>query len=498
MSNGTDGYILALDQGTTTSRAIVFDRAGRIVASAQKPITQYYPEPGWVEHDPEEIWQTQITAAREALASRGLTAGDIVSIGITNQRETLVAWDRASGRPVYRAIVWQCRRSTGICAELAESGLEDEIRARTGLRLDPYFTGTKLSWLLREVPGLKALAEVGEICFGTIDSWLIWKLTGRHVTDVTNASRTLLFNIKTLQWDPMLLSVLGVPREALPEVLSSSDDFGVTKEDLFGGAIPVTGVAGDQQAALFGHACFAPGMAKNTYGTGCFALLNTGEKPVWSKNNLITTIAWKLGGKTVYALEGSVFIAGAVVQWLRDELGIISSAAESEELANSVPDANGAVVVPAFVGLGAPYWDPVARGTILGLTRGVTRAHIARAALESVAYQSEDLLASMRADYGRPIEVLKADGGATDNSFLMQFQSDISGIPVLLPEISETTALGAAYLSGLRSGYWSGMDEIEKNWRMLCRWVPGMDEIQRKKRLDIWHSAVSATREYRI
>ncbi len=498
MKNGSSGYILALDQGTTTSRAIVFDREGKIVSLCQKPITQYYPEPGWVEHDPEEIWQTQISAAREALASGGLTAGDIVSIGITNQRETLVAWDRASGRPVYRAIVWQCRRSTEICTELADSGLEDEIRARTGLRLDPYFTGTKLSWLLREVPGLKALAEAGEICFGTIDSWLIWKLTGRHATDVTNASRTLLFNIQTLQWDPMLLSVLGVPREALPEVLSSSDDFGLTRAEVFGREIPVTGVAGDQQAAMFGHACFAPGMAKNTYGTGCFALLNTGTSPVWSKNNLITTIAWKLGSTTVYALEGSVFIAGAVVQWLRDELGLISSAAESEELARSVPDANGAVVVPAFVGLGAPHWDPVARGTILGLTRGVTRAHIVRAALESVAYQSEDLLSSMRADYGRPVEVLKADGGATDNAFLMQFQADISGIPVLLPEISETTALGAAYLSGLYSGYWSGMDEIEKNWRMLCKWVPSMDEKQRRKRLEVWHSAVSAAREYRI
>ncbi len=497
MKSEANGYILALDQGTTTSRAIVFDRLGKIVSIAQKPITQYYPEPGWVEHDPEEIWQTQFSAAREALSSGGIDPKDIVSIGITNQRETLVAWDRASGRPAYRAIVWQCRRSTVICEELADSGLEEEIRARTGLRLDPYFTGTKICWLLREIPGLKALAEAGEICFGTIDSWLLWKLTGRHATDVTNASRTLLFNIQTQQWDPMLLSVLGVPQEALPEILSSSDNFGLTKCELFGREIPVTGVAGDQQAALFGHACFVPGMAKNTYGTGCFALLNTGTKPVWSKNNLITTIAWRIGNTTVYALEGSVFIAGAVVQWLRDELGLISSAAESEALARSVTDANGAVVVPAFVGLGAPHWDPSARGAILGLTRGVTRAHLVRAALESVAYQSEDMFSAMRADYGRPIEIIKADGGATENSFLMQFQADISGLPVLLPEISEITALGAAYLSGLYSGYWSGLEEIEKNWRMQCRYVPTMDDKQREKRLDTWHAAVSATREYR-
>lgn len=492
------GYILSFDQGTTSSRAILFDHSGRIKANVQKPFTQYYPEPGWVEHDPEEIWETQLSAAREAIAAAGIDPAEIVSIGITNQRETVVMWDRDSGKPVYKAIVWQCRRSTAICEELIASGLEDEFRQRTGLRLDPYFSGTKLCWLFREIPGLKALAENGEILFGTIDSWLLWKLTGRHVTDITNASRTLLYNIRDEKWDPMLLSILGIPPQILPEVLPSSADFGMTKKEIFGREIPVTGVAGDQQAALFGHACFSPGMVKNTYGTGCFTLLNTGAKPVWSKNNLLTTVAWKIDGKTTYAIEGSVFIAGAVIQWVRDEMGLISSASESEAVAESVPDTNGAYLVPAFVGLGAPYWDPSVRGTIFGLTRGVNRAHIVRAALESIAYQSEDLLSAMRADYGQDIEIIKADGGATANGFLMQFQADISGIPVLLPEISEITALGAAYLAGLHSGFWSDINDIEKNWQIRCRFEPGMRDKERSKRLDAWHAAVSATREFKV
>jgi glycerol kinase len=497
MKSSKDGYILSLDQGTTSSRAILFDHDGLIVAQAQKQVTQYYPEPGWVEHDPEEIWETQLAVAREAIELAGISPERIVSIGLTNQRETVVMWDKDSGRPVYKAIVWQCRRSTAICEELLSSGLEDEFRSRTGLRLDPYFSGTKLCWLFREIPGLKALAENGEILFGTMDSWLLWKLTGRHATDVTNASRTLLFNINTETWDPMLLSVLGIPPQILPKVCSSSDDFGMTKPDLFGCSIPVNGVIGDQQAALFGHTCFNSGMAKTTYGTGCFTLLNTGNKPVWSKNDLLTTIAWRIGGTTTYALEGSVFIAGAVLQWLRDEMQLISSAAESEELARSIEDTNGVFFVPAFVGLGSPYWDPDARGAIVGITRGVNRAHIVRAALESIAYQSEDLLSAMGSDCGEPVKILKADGGATANAFLMQFQADISAIPVLLPEVSEITALGAAYMAGLQCGYWSGLVDIEKNWHVKSRFEPNMDEKERQKRLNLWHRAVSATREYK-
>lgn len=490
------GYILALDQGTTSSRAIIFNHAGEIVSSSQKDFTQYYPEPGWVEHDPIEIWETQLRVAQEAIENAKIKPEEIVSVGITNQRETVVVWDKDSGKPVYKAIVWQCRRSTSICEELIETGLEEEFRKRTGLRLDPYFSGTKLCWLFREVPGLKALAENGEILFGTIDCWLLWKLTGRHVTDITNASRTLIYNITEEKWDPILLSILGIPKEILPEVLCSSDDFGVTKKEFFGCELPINGVAGDQQAALFGHTCFYPGMAKNTYGTGCFTLLNTGSVPVWSKNNLLTTIAWKIGNKTIYALEGSVFIAGAVIQWLRDELGLISSAAESETLALSVESTNGVYLVPGFVGLGAPYWDPDARGAIIGLSRGSNKAHIVRAALESIAYQSEDLLSAMSADCGQKVEMLKADGGATKNKFLMQFQSDISGIPVLLPEISEITALGAAYLAGLKCGFWENFADIEKIWQTKCRYDPSMSQTKREKNLAFWHKAVHATREY--
>ncbi|HKL84843.1 MAG TPA: glycerol kinase GlpK [Treponemataceae bacterium] len=490
------GYILALDQGTTSSRAIIFNHAGEIVSSSQKDFTQYYPEPGWVEHDPIEIWETQLRVAQEAIENAKIKPEEIVSVGISNQRETVVVWDKDSGKPVYKAIVWQCRRSTSICEELIETGLEEEFRKRTGLRLDPYFSGTKLCWLFREVPGLKALAENGEILFGTIDCWLLWKLTGRHVTDITNASRTLIYNITEEKWDPILLSILGIPKEILPEVLCSSDDFGVTKKEFFGCELPINGVAGDQQAALFGHTCFYPGMAKNTYGTGCFTLLNTGSVPVWSKNNLLTTIAWKIGNKTIYALEGSVFIAGAVIQWLRDELGLISSAAESDTLALSVESTNGVYLVPGFVGLGAPYWDPDARGAIVGLSRGSNKAHIVRAALESIAYQSEDLLSAMSADCGQKVEMLKADGGATKNKFLMQFQSDISGIPVLLPEISEITALGAAYLAGLKCGFWENFADIEKIWQTKCRYDPSMSQTKREKNLAFWHKAVHATREY--
>ncbi len=498
MKSNKQGYILSFDQGTTSSRAILFDHDGKLVAQAQKPFTQFYPSPGWVEHDADEIWETQLAVAREAIEKAGIKPEEIVSIGITNQRETVVMWDKDSGKPVYKAVVWQCRRSTSICEELVAAGLEEEFRKRTGLRLDPYFSGTKLTWLFRENIALKALAENGEILFGTIDSWLLWKLTGRHVTDVTNASRTLMYNIHEQEWDAHLLSLLGIPPQILPEVLSSAADFGSTKPELFGCAIPVTGVLGDQQAALFGHACYKPGMAKNTYGTGCFTLLNTGDKPVRSKNNLLTTIAWKIGGKTTYALEGSVFIGGAVIQWLRDEMKFIASAPESEELARSVPDSNGVIVVPAFVGLGAPYWDPDTRGSILGITRGVNNAHIVRAALESIAYQSEDLLESMSADFGNPVELIKADGGATANSFLMQFQSDISGIPVLLPHISEITALGAAYVAGLQCGFWENMEEIEQKWIVKQRFEPQMNVKERKKRMEHWHKAVSATREYTV
>ncbi len=497
MKSNKQGYILSFDQGTTSSRAIIFNHEGHIIAQAHKPITQYYPEPGWVEHDPEEIWETQLSVARDAIQAAGIKAEEIVSIGISNQRETVVVWDKDSGRPVYKAIVWQCRRSTSICQELIDSGLEDEFRQRTGLRLDPYFSGTKLTWLFREIMGLKALAENGEILFGTIDSWLLWKLTGRHETDITNASRTLLFNIHDEKWDPLLLSLLGIPAEILPKVLSSSDDFGSTKPELFGRAIPVNGVIGDQQAALFGQTCFTAGMAKNTYGTGCFILLNTGSTPVWSKNNLLTTIAWRFGSKTTYALEGAVFIGGAVIQWLRDEMQLISSAAESEALAVSVSNSNGVFIVPAFVGLGAPHWDPNARGSIFGITRGVNRAHIVRAALESIGYQSEDMLSAMSVDYGKPVDLIKVDGGASNNAFLMQFQSDISGIPVMRPEIEEITALGAAYMAGLFCGYWENKKDIEKNWQVKHCYTPKMDEKERKLKLSLWYKAVFATREYK-
>jgi glycerol kinase len=491
------GYILALDQGTTTSRAILFNHAGAAIGLAQKPFRQWYPKPGWVEHDPEEIWETQYASALEAIARAQIRPDQIAAIGITNQRETVVLWDRNTGKPVHKAIVWQCRRSADLCRELAAQGAEEPIREKTGLVLDPYFSATKLLWLFKEYPGLRDKADRGELMFGTIDSWLIYKLTGRHLTDASNASRTLLYNIKTGAWDEDLLRIFGVPRSILPEVRPSSGSYASTLPGLFDRPIPVTGCAGDQQAALFGHAAFEKGIAKNTYGTGCFALLNTGDKPIFSRNKLLTTVAWKIGADTTYALEGSVFIAGAVVQWLRDELGMVADSAESETLARSVPDTGGVVVVPAFVGLGAPYWDPDVRGTIFGLTRGTGRAQVVRAALESIALQSRDLVDAMEADYGAPIPELKADGGAAANSFLMQFQADILGKSVVLPEVMEITALGAAYLAGLEVGYWKDLDDIRRNWKTRRRFDPEMDGRTRDARIAQWHRAVSAARSFR-
>lgn len=492
-----DSYILALDQGTTSSRAIVFNRAGTIIGLKQIPFTQIYPKPGWVEHDPMEIWQTQYDAAVGAIDAAQITPKSIAAIGITNQRETAVVWDRVTGKPVYNAIVWQCRRSSQICQDLKARGLEPEIRRKTGLLLDPYFSGTKLSWLFDEVPGLRDKAERGQLMFGTIDSWLIWNLTARHATDATNASRTLLFDIHKGAWDADILKALRVPAQILPEVLPSSAEYGYTRKDLFGCEIPVTGCAGDQQAALFGHACFQPGASKNTYGTGCFTLMNTGPTPVASKHNLLTTVAWDLGKGYTYALEGSVFIAGAVIQWLRDELGLLSDSAESERLARSVQDSGGVVIVPAFVGMGAPYWDPDARGAVLGVTRGTAKAHFARAAIESIAYQSRDLLVAMESDAGAAIPFIKADGGASANSFLMQFQADVLDRPVILPEVGEVTALGAAYLAGLKVGYWSGLDEVERNWKRKREFVPEMAAPARQRLLERWAKAVEVTRSFK-
>lgn len=493
-----DSYILALDQGTTSSRAIVFNRAGNVIGTRQLPFTQIYPKPGWVEHDPMEIWQTQYEAAQGAIADAQILPGQIAAIGITNQRETVVLWDAKTGEPVHNAIVWQCRRSASICQELKAAGLEDEVRAKTGLVLDPYFSGTKLMWLFRENPSLLARAERGELRFGTIDSWLIWKLTGRHATDATNASRTLLFNIRKGCWDEEILRTFKLPASILPEVLPSSAEYGRTRKDLFGVEIPVTGCAGDQQAALFGHACFKPGESKNTYGTGCFALMNTGSVPVASKHKLLTTIAWDLGQGYTYALEGSVFIAGAVVQWLRDELKILVDSAESETLARSVPDSGGVVLVPAFVGMGAPYWDPEARGSVLGLTRGSSRAHLTRAAIEAVAYQSRDLMVAMEKDFGAQLPFIKADGGASANSFLMQFQADILDRPVILPEVGEVTALGAAYLAGLKVGYWAGLEDVQRNWQRKREFRPEMGPELRERLLARWDKAVEVTRLFRV
>lgn len=488
-------YILALDQGTTSSRSIVFGKDGRVVASAQQEFPQILPSPGHVEHDPEAIWESQLATARGAIANAKISAADIAAIGITNQRETTILWEKSTGKPVANAVVWQSRISSPICERLKGDGYEPLFCERTGLLLDPYFSGTKIAHLLNSISGLRARAERGEILFGTVDSFLIWRLTNgqRHATDVSNASRTLLFNIRSLQWDEELLKILNIPRAMLPEVCPSSHVFGQCDQQFFGEPIPIAGDAGDQQAATFGQACFEPGSAKNTYGTGCFMLLNVGEKPMRSKHNLLTTVGWQVGGKTTYCLEGSVFVAGAVVQWLRDGLGLIQSSAEVERLAASVPDSGGVVVVPAFVGLGAPHWDPYARGAIFGLTRGTTAAHLARAAIESMAFQSRDLLEAMRADAGLPLSLLKVDGGASVNDDLMQFQADILNATVRRPVVAETTALGAAYLAGLAVGYWRDQIDVAANWALDREFIPTMADAERASRTRLWDEAVRRT-----
>ena len=485
-------YILALDQGTTSSRAIVFSRDGRAVAAAREEFEQILPAPGLVEHDPEAIWSSQLKVAREALARASISAEDIAALGVTNQRETTVLWERDTGRPVANAIVWQSRASVPICQQLKADRLEDTFRAKTGLVIDAYFSGTKIKHLLDTHEGLRRRAERGEVLFGTVDTWLIWRLTGgrRHVTDYSNASRTLIFNIHTLDWDDQLLEILDVPRAMLPEVLPSSGLFGHTDERWFGASIPIAGDAGDQQAATFGQACFEPGSAKNTYGTGCFMLINTGGRPVTSQNNLLTTIGWGLGGEVTYCLEGSVFIAGAVVQWLRDGLGIIGSSAEVEQLAATVPDSDGVYFVPAFVGLGAPHWDSYARGTVLGITRGTTAAHLARAAVESMAYQTRDLVEAMQKDAGIRLADLKVDGGASVNDGLMQFQADLLGVDVRRPVVAETTALGAAYLAGLAVGYWQDTAEVAGNWALDRRFTPNLPADRRSALYHRWQEAV--------
>jgi glycerol kinase len=495
--------VLALDQGTTSSRAIVFDETGRSLASAQREFPQHYPEPGWVEHDPDDLWRSQREVAREALARAGLKPEALVACGIANQRETTLVWDRQSGKPVCRAIVWQDRRTAALCRELKEVGAESLVQERTGLVIDPYFSGTKLAWILDNVPGARARAERGELAFGTVDTWLVWQLSQSrtHVTDPSNASRTMLFNIHLGDWDPELLQLLRIPRAILPDVYPSSHAFGMIAPSVLGAPVPVTGIAGDQQAALFGQGCHRPGMAKNTYGTGCFMLLHTGERVVRSANGLVSTAAAQLGrardardAEREYALEGSVFIAGAVVQWLRDELKFFESSAQVERLANEVLDTDGVCIVPAFAGLGAPHWDPHARGTIVGLTRGSSRAHLARAALESIAYQSADVLEAMQKDSGARLSELRVDGGAAANDLLMQFQADILGVPVVRPQVLETTALGAAYLAGLATGLWRSREEIAAQWRVDRVFEPRMSRDEAGARLARWRRAVERAR----
>jgi len=488
-------YIMSLDLGTTSCRTILFDKKGQICSVAQKEFTQHFPQPGWVEHDAEEIWATQKGLMFEALEKLGVEMSDVAGIGITNQRETTVVWDKVTGRPVCRAIVWQCRRTAEYCDQLKAQGLTEMFREKTGLVLDAYFSGTKLKWILDNVPDARQRAEAGELLFGTIDTWIIWKLTNGkvHVTDYSNASRTLLFNIHTLEWDEEILKILDIPRQMLPEVKPSSCVYGNTEARIFGQEVPIAGAAGDQQCALFGQTCFEPGEAKNTYGTGGFMLMNTGTKPVTSKNGLVTTIAWGVDGKVEYALEGSIFVAGAAIQWLRDQLGLIRNSAESEECARAVPDTNGCYMVPAFVGLGAPYWDQYARGAIVGLTRGVNRNHIVRATLESLAYQVTDVLKAMEEDSGIKLATLAVDGGACANDFLMQFQADIINTVVARPKFIETTAMGAAYLAGLAVGYWQSKEEIKANHSIACEFAPDMEEEKRAKLLDGWHKAVQST-----
>lgn len=489
-------YILALDQGTTSSRAIVFDRDGRAISSAQKELTQHYPQPGWVEHDPYEIWSSQIGTAAEALARANLSVGAIAAVGVTNQRETTIVWERSTGKPIYPAIVWQDRRTADFCARLRDEGVEPTIAARTGLRLDPYFSGTKLRWILDQVAGARGRAEQGELCFGTVDCWLLWQLTGGkiHATDATNASRTLLYNLHKGDWDDDLLDILGIPRAILPEIRSCSEIYSHVDPSLPLGGVPIAGVAGDQHAALFGQACFTPGMAKNTYGTGCFLLMNTGAKPVVSRNSLLTTLAWRLGGRTEYALEGSVFIGGAVMQWLRDELRLVRDVKELDELAASVPDAGGLYLVPAFAGLGAPHWDPYARGAAFGITRGTNRAHFCRAAIEATAFQTADLIACMERDSGLKLKELRIDGGAARSEPLAQFQADLLGCPVVRPLHVETTALGAAYLAGLAVGYWESQDEIAQHWAADRTYVRTRAVDEMKKQVEGWARAVDRTK----
>jgi glycerol kinase len=490
--------ILALDQGTTSSRAIVFGKDGRPVAVAQKEFEQIFPQPGHVEHDPEAIWKTQSDVAREALQKAGRRASDVAAIGVTNQRETTILWEKLSGKPVANAIVWQSRVTAGLCDRLKADGYEQTFRDKTGLVVDAYFSGTKIAHLLDTIPGLRSRAEKGEILFGTVDTFLTWRLTGgkRHVTDYSNASRTLIYNIHTLDWDDELLRILNIPRALLPDVQPSSTVYGQTDRALFGESIPIASLIGDQQAATFGQGCFEPGSAKNTYGTGCFLLLNTGDKPVASKNGLITTIGWGLGGKLTYCLEGSVFIAGAVVQWLRDGLKMIGTAPEIENLALAVPDAGGVYFVPAFVGLGAPYWNQRARGTIIGLTRGTTREHIARAALESMAYQTRDVLEAMQQDSGMTLGDLKVDGGAAANNLLMQFQSDVLGVNVQRPVVHETTALGAAYLAGLAVGFWKDQNDVRQNWALDREFKPSMPKDRREQLYARWKQALTRSLDW--
>ena len=489
-------YIMSLDQGTTSSRCILFDRQGNNCASAQKEFQQHYPQPGWVEHDAEEIWSTTLEVSREAMEKLGVKAEDIAAIGITNQRETTVVWDRKTGKPIANAIVWQCRRTSDIIDGLVERGLSDEIRDKTGLVPDAYFSGTKIKWLLDNVPGAREKAEKGELAFGTIDTWLIWKLTGGrvHVTDVTNASRTMIFNIHTLEWDDELLKILDIPKSMLPEVKPSSCVYGKTDAGLYGGEIEIAGAAGDQQCALFGQCCFTPGEMKNTYGTGCFLLMNTGDKPVKSNNGLVTTIAVGFEDHVEYALEGSIFIAGAAVQWLRDELKLVKEAPESQTIAESVPDTAGGYVVPAFTGLGAPYWDQRARGCVVGITRGFNRNHLIRATLESLAYQTNDIAKAMEQDSNITITQLKVDGGASANDFLLQFQSNILNCDVFRPKCIETTALGAAYLAGLAVGYWKSQDDVKSNWSIDRIFKSNLDEKEREAVLKGWHKAVRCAR----
>lgn len=493
-------FILAIDQGTTSSRAILFNHAGQIHGSAQQEYAQIFPEPGWVEHNANDIWQSQLAVAQQVLKEYQLNASDIAAIGITNQRETTVLWDRKTGEPIANAIVWQDRRTAAVCDELRADGKAALFQQKTGLVLDAYFSGTKLKWLLDNIPCAREKAERGELAFGTVDSWLIFKLSGKHVTDSSNASRTLLFNIHSKQWDDELLGLLNIPHSLLPEVVASSGIAAHTYAELFGAPIAIAGIAGDQQAATFGQACHKPGMAKNTYGTGCFMLLNTGEQAITSHNNLLTTIGWTLGSgkaaRTDYMLEGSVFMAGAIIQWLRDGLGIINNSSEVEALANSVQDNGGVVFVPAFSGLGAPYWDAYARGTIIGMTRGSNKAHIARAALESIAYQSGDLLQAMEKDAGISMHELRVDGGAARNDLLMQFQADILNVPVVRPIVTETTALGAAYLAGLAVSFWASKEEISSQWQMDKRFEPNMKSDERQQRLHVWHKAVQRSRAW--